>query len=203
MAVQVANVKLPQRTQSRLEAESSQNRALKPHDIRMSIPMVDYTNPAKFPPYVFREYPKMPLLDNNRPIIINESGDVLIFYEAVDEVEFKEMNPDVADEIDRNTPAKQIASVIAAQEETIEDLRARLRAAGLADGPVRKAGATPKNALAGLTGPKVAPLADEPTEMASEAPNGGLASQIKAAEAEQAPTPKAEGGKPNPLKKKN
>lgn len=194
--VAVTQVKLPTRTQNRLEAEHNIQRVHKPHDIRGSIPLVDYTNPAKFPPYVFREYPKMPLLDGNRPIILDTSGNVLIFYDAADEVEFKDMNPEIAEEIDRNTPAKAIADTIAAQSQEIEDLRARLRAAGIEAPEVKK---KPANALAGLTGAKVAPDAPEPTETGKEAPGEGLAAQIKAAEEAQPKT----GPKVNPLKKKN
>lgn len=137
-------VNLPERTRARFETETNQQRVQKPHDIRNSIPLVDYTNPAKFPPYIFREYPKMPLLDGNRPITIDESGGVLVFYDAADEVDFKDMNPELAEEIERNAPAKALADAIAAKDHEIEDLRARLRAAGIAE-PEKK----PKNALAG------------------------------------------------------
>lgn len=195
--VTIADVRLPTRTRDRLEAENNIQRVQKPHDIRGSIPLVDYTNPAKFPPYVFREYPKMPLLDGNKPIILDSSGNVLIFYDAADEVEFKDMNPEVADEIDRNTPAKAIADMVAAQSQEIEDLRAKLRAAGIEPPESQK---KPRNALAGVTGPKVAPV-EEPLAEVFKAPEGGLAAQIKAAEQEQAPVLKA-GSKANPLKKK-
>ena len=133
----VTKVNLNDRTRARMDVEAGKATIHKPHDIRSAIPMVDYTNPAKFPPYTFREYPKMPLLDNNRPIVINEAGTVLLFYDAADEVDFKADNPELAEEIERNTPARAIADVIAAQETEIEDMRARLRAAGL-DTPARK-----------------------------------------------------------------
>src|ERR1700679_19949 len=132
MAPHVTSVKLSDRARARLDVEQNTQRIQKPHDIRGAIPLVDWTNPAKFPPYVFREYPKMPLLDGNKPIIIDDSGNVLIFHEAADEVDFKELNPELADEIDRHTPAKAIADTIAAQADEIESLRAKLRAAGVA-----------------------------------------------------------------------
>src|SRR5882672_8635824 len=166
--VAVANVKLPDRTRNRLEAESNQQRVQKPHDIRNAIPLVDYTNPAKFPPYVFREYPKMPLLDNNRPIVIDESGSVLVFYDAADEVEFKQMNPDIADEIERNAPAKSIRDRIAAQDDEIAELRAILARSG-----VKTPDDKPKNALAGTTRPKAGttrPKAGTAQRAAPEAP---------------------------------
>ena len=159
---QIIKVKLPERTVNRLEAEARQQRAMKPHDIRGSIPFVDYTNPAKFPPYEYREYPKMPLLDGNKPITIDESGGVLVFYDAADETDFKQLNPEFAEEIERNAPAKSLADTLATQAEEIEDLRARLRAAGLADGE-KKA----KNALSGAVRPN-ADHKEEPTEDASE-----------------------------------
>lgn len=166
MALQITNVKLSDRTRNRLEAESNQQRIQKPHDIRGAIPLVDYTNPAKFPPYVFREYPKMPLLDDNRPIVIDESGGVLVFYDAADEVEFKDMNPTIAEEIERNAPAKSIADRIAAQEDEITSLRAKLSAAGIAtDGPKKK----PSNRLAAIAREPAALVA----ETAPEA-SGGL-----------------------------
>lgn len=179
--VQVHDVKLPDRTRARLEAEGNQQRVQKPHDIRGAIPLVDYTNPAKFPPYIFREYPKMPLLDNNRPIIIDESGGVLVFYDAADEVDFKSLNPDIADEIERNAPAKALADTLAAQADEIEVLRAKLRAAGIETGE-KKA----KNPLAGLARPAVAPNADATDE--APKPGEGLAARLPR-------------NKPNPLKK--
>jgi hypothetical protein len=136
--VQVTKVNLPERTRARFEEENNQQRVQKPHDIRGAIPLVDYTNPAKFPPYIFREYPKMPLLDGNKPVVIDESGGVLVFYDATDEADFKDMNPELADEIERNAPDKTYSDRIAAQESQIEDLRARLRAAGLEDTVARK-----------------------------------------------------------------
>lgn len=199
--VTVTDVKLPTRTRARLEAESNQQRVLKPHDIRGAIPLVDYTNPAKFPPYVFREYPKMPLLDGNKPITIDESGGVLVFYDAADEVEFKDMNPEIADEIERNTPSVTLANAIAAKDQQLEDMRARLRAAGLDDSIEERKPV--KNALKAAVRPSVPP-AGKSTEKAPEAKDepggGGLAAQVKAAEAA------AETGKPgkpaNPLQRK-
>jgi len=183
MAMQVTKVNLPERTRARLDAESNQQRILKPHDIRSSIPLVDYTNPAKFPPYVFREYPKMPLLDGNRPIVIDESGGVLVFYDAADEVDFKSMNEELAEEIERNTPARALADTIAAKDSEIEDLRARLRAAGLAE-PEKK----PSRGLAGVV--RASAPADEPaTETPSPAQGEGLRDTL----------PKSN----NPLKKKH
>lgn len=142
--MQVTKVNLPDRTRARFEAENNQQRITKPHDIRGAIPLVDYTNPAKFPPYLFREYPKMPLLDGNKPIVIDESGGVLVFYDAVDEVDFKAMNEELAEEIERNAPSRAIADTIAVQAAEIESMRARLRAAGIEDAPKR-----PKNVVAG------------------------------------------------------
>lgn len=189
MAVQVTKVNLPDRTRNRLEAESNLQRVQKPHDIRSAIPLVDYTNPAKFPPYVFREFPKMPLLDLNRPIVIDESGGVLVFYDAEDEAEFMDMNPEIAEEIERNTPARALSDAIASKDATIEDMRARLRAAGLDDGEKR-----PKNALARSTRPSV-PAAGEAHPEPPEA----------AASTKAPPPPKTEGvnlppNNKNPLK---
>ncbi len=168
MAVQVMKVNLPERTRARHEAENNQQRVSKPHDIRMSIPQVDYTNPAKFPPYVFREYPKMPLLDGNKPIVIDDSGGVLVFYDAADEMDFKAMNEELAEEIERNTPARALSDAIAAKDDEIEDLRARLRAAGVAE-PVKK----PSRGLAGVVR-QSAPAGDDVTEDPPPAAEGGL-----------------------------
>lgn len=190
MAVQVTKVNLPDRTRNRLEAESNLQRVQKPHDIRSAIPLVDYTNPAKFPPYVFREFPKMPLLDLNKPIVIDESGGVLVFYDAEDETEFMDMNPEIAEEIERNTPARALSDAIATQAATIEDMRARLRAAGLDDGEKK-----PRNALARSTRPS-APATDKDAPEPQEA----------AASTKAPPPSKTEGvrlppNKNNPLKK--
>ncbi len=162
MASSVTKVNLPDRTKARFEAEANQQRVQKPHDIRSSIPLVDYTNPAKFPPYVYREYPKMPLLDGNRPIVIDESGGVLIFYDATDEVDFKDMNPEIAEEIERNTPARALADAMAAKDAQIEDMRARLRAAGLTDEDEK-----PVNALRGVARGKL-PESGKPVSEASD-----------------------------------
>lgn len=145
----VTKVVLSDRSRARYEAEADQQRAQKPHDIRSAIPMVDYTNPAKFPPYKFREYPKMPLLDNNLPIVIDEAGGVLVFYDAADEVEFKDNNPEIADEIERNAPAKALADRLSDQEAELDNLRTMLKNAGIA--PPEKAKARSRNAVAAAT----------------------------------------------------
>lgn len=144
----VTEVKLSERSRTRLNQEIEAHRATKPHDIRMAIPQgVDWTNPAKFPPYMFREYPKMPLLDNNQPIVIDDSGTILVFFDATDEADFKVENPDIAEEIERNAPSKTMAQTLAAQQEQIDMLKERLRAAGL-DLNDAGAAAPKKNALA-------------------------------------------------------
>ncbi len=74
-------IKIPERARARHETESNLHRQTKPHDIRGSIPMVDYTNPAKFPPYIFREYPKMPLLDHNSQPVISVDGEPVMAME--------------------------------------------------------------------------------------------------------------------------
>lgn len=190
--VQVTQVILPDRTRARMEAENQQQRVQKPHDIRSAIPLVDYTNPAKFPPYLFREYPKMPLLTGNKPIVIDESGGVLVFYDAADEVDFKSMNPELAEEIEANTPARAMADTMASQAAEIEDMRARLRAAGLDTGE-RKA----KNPLTAVTRAAVAANEVKLTETASPAkeatPETGIRDTL----------PPNEPKKANPLKKKN
>lgn len=197
--VTVTKVNLPERTRARFEEENNLQRVQKPHDIRSAIPLVDYTNPAKFPPYVFREFPKMPLLDGNRPIVIDESGGVLVFYSSEDEVEFLDMNPEIADEIERNRPEVAISSTIAAQQDEIESLRAKLRAAGIeTDEPKKRSG----NAVLAAMRPKVAAASSEQTESPPAGEDSGLREQLKAAEADTpAPTPKKPPG--NPLKKKN
>jgi hypothetical protein len=73
----------------------------------------------------------MPLLDGNRPIRIDETGTLLTFYDKEDEEEFRELNPDIADEIDRNTPSKTMAEALAAKDEELSELREKLRAAGI------------------------------------------------------------------------
>lgn len=180
--VTVTKVVLSDRSRARYEAEADQQRAQKPHDIRSAIPLVDYTNPAKFPPYKFREYPKMPLLDNNLPIIIDESGGVLVFYDAADEVEFKDNNPEIADEIERNAPAKALSDRLADQEEELNNLRAMLQRAGI-EAP-EKAKPRSRNAVAAATN-------DELGDDAGGGPDN-LRDALKKAES---------GG--NPLKKKN
>lgn len=39
------------------------------HDIRAALPFTDQTNPAKFPQYEFRAFPKMLLDDGGKPIL--------------------------------------------------------------------------------------------------------------------------------------
>src|SRR5882672_3089267 len=183
--VQVADVKLPARTRKRFEDENNQQRTAKPHDIRSSIPLIDATNPAKFPPYIFREYPKMPLLDGNRPIVIDESGGVLVFYEAADEVEFKDLNPEVAEEIERNAPVKQMHERYAMLEDEVEKLKRKLREAGIEQDDER-------SGLAGV-------VQDRDDELA-----GGLKEQVRQAAdraAGQSDEKSKVGMSGNPLKK--
>lgn len=183
--VSVPDLKLPERTRTLIAEDASQMRVTKPHDIRMAIPSgVDWNNPAKFPPYVYREYPKMPLLDGNKPIVIDESGTVLIFHDAASEREFLDMNPDIADEIERNAPERKAANMLEAAQDEISQLRAKLAEHGI------KMDA-PQNGIAGVvrkTKPQPEPE-DEPL-----ADKGGLAEQVAAGEA------KAAAAAPNPLK---
>jgi hypothetical protein len=171
-AVLKLDLKISDRARALVEQMRDIQKVQKPHDIRSNIPMVDWTNPAKFPPYVFREYPKMPLLDGNLPIKINETGDLLMFYSAEDEDEFMGDNPEIAEEIERNMPAKQYASALAAKDEELSELRERLRKAGLDDGtkkPAAKAGGGLASAV------RKAP------ENGTDS-DGGLREQVKAAE---------------------
>lgn len=195
MAIQVTKVNLPERTRARFESESNQQRVLKPHDLRTAIPLVDYTNPAKFPPYLFREYPKMPLLAGNRPIVIDESGGVLVFYDASDETEFKGLNPELAEEIENNAPTKALADLVASKDAEIEDMRARLRKAGLDDGK------KPANALAAAVRPSNVAKPPKPAHAKPSKPApGGMVEQIKQAEANSASVAGTTG---NPLKKRH
>ena len=183
-----ADLKLPERTRNRIQAEGDIQRQQKPHDIRSAIPLVDYTNPAKFPPYMFREYPKMPLLDGNKPIVIDDAGGVLVFYDAADEVEFKDMNPEIADEIERNQPAKQAHERLQDLESEVEELRRKLRAAGIEADEPRSGG------LASLVRPNR--VVDEDDHQP------GLKQQVREA-AERAEAGKSAPGAANPLKKKS
>ncbi len=188
--VTVPELKLPERTRALIEEDAGQMRIAKPHDIRMSIPAgVDWNNPAKFPPYVFREYPKMPLLDGNRPIVIDESGTVLVFHDAASEREFLELNPDIADEIERNAPQRQLANMIEAKDDEIAQLRAKLAEHGIAV-------EAPRNGVAGLVRKPQQAKAPKEAKPAGQAPSGGLAEQIAQAE-KAASEPKNDG---NPLK---
>lgn len=189
MATQITKVNLPDRTRARFEAENNQQRVTKPHDIRGAIPLVDYTNPAKFPPYLFREYPKMPLLDGNKPIVIDESGGVLVFYDAADEVDFKAMNEELAEEIERNAPSRALADTIAAKDAEIESMRAQLRAAGIEDAPKK-----PKNALASAVRPSALPVEGGLRTTLPKSKQGQAASNASAAPLSTATE--------NPLRKK-
>lgn len=195
--VQVTQVKLGDRARTRLNQEVEAHRAQKPHDIRMAIPQgVDWTNPAKFPPYMFREYPKMPLLDGNRPIVIDEVGTILVFFDASDEADFKHDNPEIAEEIDRNAPAKTMAETLAMQQAQIDELKKRLQAAGLDVSEPKKGGNKLSNAIRGEGKPTEAVEAAQTTSGA-----GGLRETLpsnqKAKEA--ASTAQEEGG--NPLRR--
>lgn len=157
--VERREVIISDRASAKLGEERDLQRALKPHDIRRSIPLVSWTDPAAFPPYSFREWPKMPLLDGNAPIQIDASGTLLMFHDAADEQEFLEANPELADEIERNSPAKQFASAIAAKDEELSELRRRLMEAGI-NPDVRKPKSGPVG-LAGLVRTEVATLRDQ------------------------------------------
>lgn len=184
MAIQVREgLVIGSRTRARIDEESNVQRAYKPHDIRSAIPLYDPTNPAKFPPYVFREYPKMPLLDGNKPIFIDEQGTVLQFYNEEDEAEFMEANPEVAEEIERNAPAKVASERLAAAEDEIAELRRKLEEAGIDPG-------NPRRKVSGVgiaSAVRAAPAEDE---------DGSLAKQVQDGEAQAG---KVNG---NPLKKK-
>lgn len=57
------------------------------HDIRSAIPFCDQTNPAKFPQYAFRPYPKMPHDESGKPymkadksfVVVNDAQEEALF----------------------------------------------------------------------------------------------------------------------------
>jgi hypothetical protein len=58
------------------------------HDIRDQIPRTDQTNPAKFPQYEFRPYPKMMNDENGKPyvkadkscVVVNDAAEEAMFH---------------------------------------------------------------------------------------------------------------------------
>lgn len=195
MALQMTDgVKLPTRTRDRIAEQGEINRVAKPHDIRGSIPLVDYTNPAKFPSYVFREYPKMPLLDGNKPIVVDEVGTVLVFFDAEDETEFMDMNPEIAEEIERNSPAKLASNKLAQAADEIEELRRKLMAAGIDPDAGKRRTSVPTTKVSGLARGEFKPPVEEPEE-------GGLREQIAEAKAAESEASAIKSGG-NPLRKK-
>lgn len=73
----------------------------------------------------------MPLLDGNKPIVIHEDGTLLIFFDAADEVDFRENNPELAEEIERNAPGLTMSAQLQKNEEELSSLRKMLRDAGI------------------------------------------------------------------------
>lgn len=62
-------------------------------DVRSHIAFWDQTNPAKFPPYEFNEYPKMMLDPNGIPYADEASGEAIVVYDEDEEREFAAEHP--------------------------------------------------------------------------------------------------------------
>lgn len=118
---------LPERTKRRFNAGMSPSQTNKIHDVRSAIPLVKYTNPADFPPYEYRPYPKMPLRDGGRPIY-DDLGHPLVFQDADEELEFMKLNPELAEELRRNEPQRSAVDALQAAHEENQRLRARMEA---------------------------------------------------------------------------
>lgn len=186
----VRAVHLTERARARFEEASNIQRSTKPHDIRGAIPQVDYTSPAKFPPYVFREYPKMPLSDGGKPIVIHDDGTVLVFFDAADEVDFRENNPELAEEIDRNAPGLTISAQLQKSDETISELRRMLQNAGI-DPDVNKS--KPHNSVSGA----VRASDDDDSYASSFGDDEGDGDNPEEQGAESENTPEIKAAKPN------
>lgn len=58
-------------------------------DVRGHIAFWDQTNPAKFPPYEFVEFPKMMLTPDGAPYVDEGTGEPIVVYGEDEEAEFK------------------------------------------------------------------------------------------------------------------
>lgn len=71
---------------------------MRQHNIISAIPRTDQTDPAKFPPYEYQEYPKM-LLGKDGKNICDSLNQPMIFQDEQSLEEFLEANPTIAEEI--------------------------------------------------------------------------------------------------------
>lgn len=115
------------------------------HNILSAIPWTDQTNPAKFPPYEYREFPTM-LADKQGKNICNERDEPLIFQDQEQLDDYLEAHPDVVErlykpmsEADRLEQENTVIRKLLAEN---EKLKAQLKA----NDPVAEEPETPKQA---------------------------------------------------------
>lgn len=99
------------------------------HDIRGSIPLTDQTNPAKFPQYEFREYPKMMLNEHGSPHL-DKAGHPVVVGSRDEEDEFRQKNPKAASTVSIAVPAAGNSEVarLEAENEKLKKLLAEKKA---------------------------------------------------------------------------
>lgn len=105
------------------------------HDIRSQIPLTDQTNPAKFPQYDFKKYPKMMLDEKGKPYL-NAAKQPVIVQDEKEEIQFKgdHHKPDTA-AIDVPASGATSSAIAGLANESDEVLKLRAEIAALKAAP--------------------------------------------------------------------
>lgn len=72
---------------------------MRQHNITSAIPRTDQTDPAKFPPYEYQEFPKMLLGKDGKNIVNQQTLEPFVFQNEEELEEFLDANPVIAEEV--------------------------------------------------------------------------------------------------------
>lgn len=72
---------------------------MRQHNITSAIPRTDQTDPAKFPPYEYQEFPKMLTGKDGKNICNKQTLEPLIFQNEEELEQFLDENPVIAEEV--------------------------------------------------------------------------------------------------------
>ena len=72
---------------------------MRQHNINSAIPRTDQTDPAKFPPYEYQEFPKMLVGKDGKNVVNPQTLEPILFHNEQELEEYFDANPVIADEV--------------------------------------------------------------------------------------------------------
>lgn len=72
---------------------------MRQHNITSAIPRTDQTDPSKFPPYEYQEFPKMIVGKDGKNVVNPQTLEPILFHNEQELEEYFDANPAIADEV--------------------------------------------------------------------------------------------------------